>query len=84
MPNKDSKKTDTKSQDLEDLDNIEATDDEGQPLANTDFMREKIKSRPINSKKLLRRTITTIVMAIIFGIVACCTFLCYSHYLAIR
>ena len=75
MPNKDSKKTDTKSQDLEDLDNIEATDDEGQPLANTDFMREKIKSRPINSKKLLRRTITTIVMAIIFGIVACCTFL---------
>ena len=69
MEDMDSKKTDTTGK------NIEATDDEGQPLANTDFMREKIKSRPINSKKLLRRTITTIVMAIIFGIVACCTFL---------
>lgn len=52
-----------------------ATDDEGHPLANTDFMREKIKARPINSKKLLRRTIITIVLAALFGIVACCTFL---------
>ena len=69
MTDVDSKKTDTKGKD------IEALDEEGQPLANTDFMREKIKARPINSKKLLRRTITTIVMAIIFGIVACCTFL---------
>jgi serine protease Do len=69
MADMDSKKPDTTGKD------IEATDEEGQPLANTDFMREKIKSRPINSKKLLRRTITTIVMAIIFGIVACCTFL---------
>lgn len=69
MEDMDSKKPDTTGKD------IEATDEEGQPLANTDFMREKIKSRPINSKKLLRRTITTIVMAIIFGIVACCTFL---------
>lgn len=69
MEDMDSKKPDTTGKD------VEATDEEGQPLANTDFMREKIKSRPINSKKLLRRTITTIVMAIIFGIVACCTFL---------
>ncbi|MCR5772319.1 MAG: S1C family serine protease [Butyrivibrio sp.] len=69
MADLDSKKPDTTGK------SKEATDDEGQPLANTDFMREKIKSRPINSKKLLRRTIITIVMAIIFGIVACCTFL---------
>ena len=69
MTENDQLKTDTKGKDSND------TDDEGQPLANTDFMREKIKSRPINSKKLLRRTILTIVMAIIFGIVACCTFL---------
>ena len=51
------------------------TDEEGHPLANTDFISEKIKSRPINSQKLLRRTIITISMAILFGTVACCTFL---------
>jgi len=55
--------------------NIEVRKDEKEKLANTDFMREKIKSRPINSKKLLRRTILTIVLAAIFGIVACCTFI---------
>ncbi|WP_051227043.1 S1C family serine protease [Butyrivibrio sp. MC2013] len=51
------------------------TDESGAPLANTDFMREKIKSRPINSRKLIRRTLITISMAVLFGLVACCTFL---------
>ena len=32
-----------------------------------DFMIEKIKQRPINRKKLLRRTILTASMAVIFG-----------------
>lgn len=40
-----------------------------------DFMIEKIKSRPINRKKLLRRTIITAAMAVIFGLIACFTFL---------
>ena len=40
-----------------------------------DFMVEKIKVKPVNKKKLIRRTLITISMAIIFGIVACVTFL---------
>ncbi len=44
-------------------------------LANTDFISEKIKQRPLNRKNLLRRTIITVSLAVIFGIVACITFL---------
>ena len=40
-----------------------------------DFMVEKIKVKPVNKKKLIRRTLITISMAIIFGMVACVTFL---------
>ncbi len=38
------------------------------------FVQEKIKERPINKKKLLRRTIITAAMALIFGLIACVTF----------
>ena len=41
----------------------------------SDFMMEKIKERPVNKKKLLRRTVTTVAMAVIFGMIACVTFL---------
>ena len=42
----------------------------------SDFiMIEKIKDRPVNKKKLLRRTIITASMAVIFGLIACVTFL---------
>lgn len=40
-----------------------------------DFMIEKIKERPVNKKKLLRRTLITASMAVIFGLIACFTFL---------
>ena len=40
-----------------------------------DFIREKIKERPVNRKKLLKRTLFTAGMAVIFGLVACLTFL---------
>lgn len=40
-----------------------------------EFMKEKIKERPINRKKLLRRTVITATMAVIFGLIACFTFL---------
>ncbi len=40
-----------------------------------EFMIEKIKERPVNKKKLLRRTIITAAMAVIFGLIACFTFL---------
>lgn len=42
---------------------------------NTDFMKETIKQRPLNRRKLVRRTLITAAMAVIFGMVACFTFL---------
>ena len=36
---------------------------------------EKMKERPVNKKKLLRRTMITASMAVIFGLIACLTFL---------
>lgn len=41
----------------------------------SDFMKETIKQRPLNRKKLLRRTLITAAMAVVFGMVACLTFL---------
>lgn len=41
----------------------------------SDFVIEKIKERPINKKKLLRRTLITASMAVMFGLIACFTFL---------
>ncbi|WWR15727.1 trypsin-like peptidase domain-containing protein [Lachnospiraceae bacterium JLR.KK008] len=40
-----------------------------------DFIKEQIKERPLNKKKLLRRTIITASMAVLFGLVACLTVL---------
>lgn len=48
---------------------------ESSNTVNTDFMREKIKQRPINRKKLARRMIITACMAVLFGVVACLSFL---------
>ncbi|MBR3824109.1 MAG: serine protease [Lachnospiraceae bacterium] len=41
----------------------------------SDFVIEKIKERPVNRKKLLRRTLITASMAVMFGLIACFTFL---------
>lgn len=41
----------------------------------TEFLTEKIKLKPVNKAKLLRRTLTTAAMAVIFGMIACVTFL---------
>lgn len=40
-----------------------------------EVIKEKIKERPINRKKLLKRTIMTVSFAIVFGLIACLTFL---------
>lgn len=40
-----------------------------------ELIRERIKTRPINRKKLFRRTAITAAMAVIFGVLACLTFL---------
>lgn len=45
------------------------------PSVQSDFLRETIKQKPVNKKKLFRRTIITVVMAVVFGLVACFTFL---------
>lgn len=49
--------------------------EENKSQDNTDFMMERIKQRPLNRKKLIRRTLVTAAMAVIFGMVACFTFL---------
>ncbi len=45
------------------------------PSVQPDFLRETIKQKPVNKKKLLRRTLITVAMAVVFGLVACFTFL---------
>ena len=45
-----------------------------------ELIREKIKSRPLNRKKLLRRIVITVLMAIIFGTCACITFFFLEKY----
>lgn len=42
---------------------------------DTDFMREQIKQRPVNRRRLFRRTMLTVLLAVVFGVVACATFL---------
>lgn len=39
------------------------------------FLQEKIKERPIDKKRLLRRMMITASMALLFGLIACLTFL---------
>lgn len=41
----------------------------------SDFVIERMKERPINKKKLLRRSLITASMAVMFGLIACFTFL---------
>lgn len=61
------------------MNNMEERKDGGQELEpqkqDSDFITERIKQRPINKKKLLRRTIVTAAMAVLFAAVACLTFL---------
>ncbi len=46
-----------------------------QEINQDNFMIEKIKQRPINKRRLVRRTLITVSMAVIFGLIACFTFL---------
>ncbi len=39
-----------------------------------EFLTERVKERPLNKKKLMRKTLTTVSMAVIFGLIACLTF----------
>lgn len=52
-------------------------EDKNEPsqVSDFEFLQEKIKERPINKKKLLQRTMITASLALLFGLVACLTFL---------
>ncbi len=52
-----------------------APQQEVQAIKTTEFMKETIKQRPINKRKLLRRLFLTVAMAVVFGLVACVTFI---------
>lgn len=56
-------------------DEVQKEQAEYTPSMRSEFLREKIKQKPVNKKKLLRRTIITAVMAVVFSTVACLTFL---------
>lgn len=58
----------TENEKKEDLKTHETTSD-------FDFLQERIKERPINKKKLLKKTIITASMAVLFGLLACLSFL---------
>ena len=72
MNDNDIKTTDTNKDVANDKDTAVA---EYSPEMQSDFLRERIKQKPVNRKKLLRRTIITAAMAVLFGMVACLTFL---------
>lgn len=48
---------------------------EAENASSKDFVKERIKSRPINKSKLLRKTLSTVISAIVFGFVFCLCFL---------
>ena len=54
---------------------VEAARENTVQKADSDFITERIKQRPVNKVKLLRRTLITAAMPVIFASVACLTFL---------
>lgn len=44
-------------------------------MSDYEFIKEQIKDRPINKRKLMRKMLITAGTAVIFGLVACVTFL---------
>lgn len=75
--NKDQNKNQNTNQNMEQdhSKNRNISQNQGMQMTDHDFITEKIRQRPINKKKLLRRTVITAAMAAIFGLVACLTFL---------
>ena len=48
---------------------------EPEQASDFEFLQEKIKERPVDKKKLLQRTVVTASLALLFGLIACLTFL---------
>ena len=64
-------KTDKKEEKTEEIRAAGAADQ----ASDYEFIREQIKERPVNRKKILRRTLFTAGMAVLFATIACLTFL---------
>lgn len=47
---------------------------EGQEKENFDFIREKIKEKPMNKKRMLKQGLFTLALAVLFGLVSCGVF----------
>lgn len=63
-----------------DEDQLKSAEETQNMEVNTDYMKEQIKQRPINRRRLLRRTLTTGFLAVLFGAVACFVFLFLEPY----
>lgn len=71
------KKAEHKEENLknnEPLKSTESASSAAGPRTESDFLKEKIKERPVNKRKLLKRTMITAGLAVVFGLVACVTF----------
>lgn len=54
----------------------------GQPQEEFVFIREKIKEKPMNKKKIVFRFFLNLLMAVIFGCIACVAFFAAKPYVA--
>lgn len=48
---------------------------ESENASSKDFVKERIKARPLNKAKLLRKTLSTVLSAVVFGFVFCLCFI---------
>lgn len=60
---------------VNELNDSQPKEEQIQAIKTSEFMKETIKQRPINKRKLIRRILVTVTMAVVFGFVACFTFL---------
>lgn len=62
------------SDDIKKEDKNISDESQHQTASDFEFLQEKIKERPINKKKLLKKMIVTASMAVLFGLLACLSF----------
>ena len=62
------------SDDIKKDENNNLEEDQHQAASDFEFLQEKIKERPINKKKLLKKMIVTASLAVLFGLLACLSF----------
>lgn len=60
---------------MNNIDNKDDSKEIKEEVSSFDVVREKIKERPVNKKKLAKRMLSTAGMAVMFGAIACLAFL---------